>query len=214
VPLLVGFAALLGAVLLLSKGVTDASFADILKGNAGRIYRSNQTKLASSSSSAAAGGSAGGVLGAIANAAGQVNPVPGATGNRLDAGFDVTGKQFLSPFAGKVIVSNPSDPGWQGGGYIAIQSLANPKQVVYFAEGLVPIVGLHQIVQAGESFAHPVINPYNGSVGSIEFGPADASGQPLAHSSHDPKGVVMAFYNWVRSLGGPAATSTSNAGYA
>lgn len=215
-PLLVGFAAVLAAVLLLSKGVTGASFADVLKGNAGQIFRSNEAKFASSSTAASSGGASSPATGGVipSNAKGEVNPVPGATGSRLDAGFDVTSKQFLAPFTGHIIASTPNDPGWKGGGYVAIANALNPKQVVYFAEGLVPIVAKGQLVQAGQPIAHPVLNPYNLVLGNIEFGPADTSGQPLAHSSSDPVKVVKDFYDWVLSLGGPHATSTSNAGYA
>jgi hypothetical protein len=36
--------------------------------------------------------------------------------------MDGTAKTFVSPFNGKVVYSQASDPGWQGGGYVAIQS--------------------------------------------------------------------------------------------
>lgn len=220
-PLLVGFGALLIAVLLLDKGLTDASFLDILQGKSGQIFKQNEAAAATARGS--------GILGAIAtsataggpnvsgtaNAAGDVNPVPGATGSRLDAGFDVTSKIFRAPFAGKIVYATQSDPGWQGGGYLAIQDLLNPKRVLYFAEGIAPTVQQGQTVKAGEQIGIPVSNPYNGIVGNIEFGPASPSDPkvPLAHVVGDPVAVVMDFYNWVRGLGAPAATSTGHAGY-
>lgn len=149
------------------------------------------------------------------NSAGQTNPFPGASGSRLDQGIDLTSKQFLSPFAGVVKVAISSDPGWAGGGYLAIQSLSNPKQVVYMAEGLTPTVRVGQRVAAGQIVATPRSNPYNGIVGNIEAGPANPSnpGQPLAQVASNPPAVVEQFYHWLLGLGGPHATSTSNAGY-
>lgn len=148
------------------------------------------------------------------NAKGQVNPIPGATGGRLDQGFDVTSKRFLSPFAGTVVESEQADAGWDGGGYVAVQSASDPSQVEYFAEGISPLVSKGQVVKAGEAIGRPVINPYNMIVGNIETGPASPSDplQPLAQTVKDPAQAVRQFYSWLRGLGAPAATSTSNAG--
>lgn len=144
-----------------------------------------------------------------------VNPIPGATGSRLDQGFDVTGKQFLSPYAGTVVASQMSDSGWAGGGYVAVANAANPSQVEYFAEGLSPLVSQGQRVTAGEAIARPSINPYNGIIGNIETGPANPANplQPLAQVASNPAGVVTQFYDWLRGLGAPAASSTSLAGH-
>jgi hypothetical protein len=149
------------------------------------------------------------------SATGQTDPFPGATASRLDQGIDVTAKTFLSPFAGVVKVATSSDPGWAGGGYVAIQSLANPHQVVYFAEGLTPSVKVGERVSAGQQIAQPATNPYNGIVGNIEFGPANPSnpGQPFAQVASNPVGVVQSFYQWLLKLGGPKSPQTSNAGY-
>lgn len=148
------------------------------------------------------------------NAKGQVDPIPGATGGRLDQGFDVTAKRFLAPFAGTVVASQQADPGWRGGGYVAVQSAADPSQVEYFAEGISPLVTKGQVVKAGEAIGRPVINPYNMIVGNIETGPANPADplQPLAQAVKDPAAAVRQFYSWLRGLGAPAATSTSNAG--
>jgi hypothetical protein len=152
----------------------------------------------------------------IPNAKGQVNPVPGSTASRLDQGIDLTGKEFLSPYAGTVVVSNPSDPGWKGGGYIAIESATNPNQVTYFAEGIIPSVAAGTKVVAGQGIGRPQINPYNGIVGNIELGPANPRNptQPLAQASSNAAAAVRAFAAWLANLGGPRPTSTSNAGRA
>lgn len=202
--LILAFAELGLGVLLLASGITNASLADVIRGKAS--FTSDSTPL----------GGGGASTPTSLNAAGQTNPIPGATGNRLDQGFDVTASQFLAPFVGKIVYSTPSDPGWAGGGYVAIANLLNPSQVVYFAEGLIPTVTQGQTVAAGEQLANPAPNPYNGIVGNIETGPANPANprQPLAQVASDPAAVVQQFYQWIRSLGGPAATSTSLAGHA
>jgi hypothetical protein len=145
----------------------------------------------------------------------STNPVPGATGGRLDQGFDGTTKTFLSPFGGTVVYSTASDPGWAGGGYVAIRSAADPSKVFYAAEGLSPTVKVGDTVVPGQAIAQPVTNPYNGIVGNYEIGWANPNspGQPLTQVSSDPKQVALDFYSWIQSLGGPAATTTSGAGH-
>jgi biotin carboxyl carrier protein len=146
----------------------------------------------------------------------STNPVPGATGSRLDQGFDGTTKSFVAPFSGTVVYSSANDPGWAGGGYVAIKSATDPSKVFFAAEGLLPTVKVGDTVSPGQTIAHPATNPYNGIEGNFEIGWANPSspGQPLAQVASDPKQVALDFYSWVRSLGGPTATSTSNAGYA
>jgi hypothetical protein len=167
----------------------------------------------------AAGAPASGILGAVAGAAASVkgvNPIPGSTGGRLDQGFDVTGKSFVAPYSGTVVASEITDPGWRGGGYVAIQSAANPNRIEYFAEGLLPIVSKGQTVLAGQAIAQPAVNPYNAIIGNIETGPANPRNplQPLAQVVSNPTGAVNSFYSWLRGLGAPAASSTSSAGHA
>lgn len=146
----------------------------------------------------------------------STNPVPGATGSRLDQGFDGTATSFVAPFAGTVVYSSASDSGWAGGGYVAIRSAADPSKVFYAAEGLLPTVKVGDTVAPGQTIAQPATNPYNGVVGNFEIGWANpnAPGQPLAQVASDPRQVSLDFYNWLRSLGGPAATSTADAGSA
>lgn len=51
-PLVIGFVALLGAALLLTSAVADASFADVITGKAGQSYRAHETASTSSSTPA------------------------------------------------------------------------------------------------------------------------------------------------------------------
>ena len=153
---------------------------------------------------------------AVAGFPASVNPLPGATGSRLDQGIDATGKKFLSPWTGTVEVSNARDSGWRGGGYVAVRSSDDPSQVYYLAEGITPIVRVGQRVTAGQSIALPVANPYNGIIGNIEAGLANPHNprQPLAQVVKDSAGMVQTFYAWLEGLGGPKATSTAMAGRA
>lgn len=144
----------------------------------------------------------------------SVNPVPGAAVSRLDQGIDATAKTFVSPWAGKVVYATANDPGWKGGGYVAVQSTENPNFVYYLAEGITNVVKVGDMVTAGQTIAYPVANPYNGIVGNVEFGRANPAspGQPLAQVTSNAKQMVLDFSSWFQSLGGAAPTSTSNAG--
>lgn len=146
------------------------------------------------------------------------NPFPGATGSRLDQGFDLTGKSFNAPELSKIVYSSQSVAGWAGGGLVAGQVLAGSKKgrVWYMAEGISPIVQVGQTVMRGQRVGIPVSNPYNGTVGNIEAGWANPSSptQPLAQVSSNPAGIAWDFYRWIQSMGGPKASSTGNAGKA
>lgn len=194
----------------LNKDATHRTLADYLTGSSGNAQFAIMSPGGSASSPP---GSAANPIG-TPNAKGMVNPVPGSTGSRLDQGFDLTGKQFLAPYSGTVVASQVSSSGWGGGGYVAVQSSANPSQVEYFAEGLTPLVQQGEKVTAGQAIGRPSLNPFNGIVGNIETGPANPKNplQPLAQAVANPAQVVETFYQWLRSLGAPAATSTSNAG--
>lgn len=52
-PLVLGFVALIGAALLLTSAVTDASFADVISGKAAQQFRANETSSSNSSSTGA-----------------------------------------------------------------------------------------------------------------------------------------------------------------
>ncbi|HET9721120.1 MAG TPA: hypothetical protein VFP55_13650 [Solirubrobacteraceae bacterium] len=217
-PLILGFAELLGAVLLLSKAITNASFAQIVKGQAAQVYKTNQAAAAAGGASPSGQADAAQVNAATLGPGGQTNPVPGAStaGGRLDQGVDLTSKTFLAPFDGIVKYATSSDPGWKGGGYVAIANALNPKQVVYFAEGLAPFVMTGDHVTAGQVIARPAMNPYNGLLGNIETGPANPANprQPLAQVISNPAAEVDRFYQWLRGLGLPAVASTASAGHA
>lgn len=142
------------------------------------------------------------------NAHGYVNPLPGASFSRTDMGVDGTSRVFRAPADSKILVSNASDPGWRGGGYIAGVILNGPDKgkVWYAAEGLSPHVHVGQIVRAGGNIASPRPNPYNGISGNFEWGWAMRSqpGTPLAHGVYTEGAVTAAgrdFRRWLHSLG-------------
>lgn len=198
------FAELLAGAVLLDKGVLAVKGA-----------------LASGGSSSAGAAAPSGLPGAAAgvstvqtNLGPTTNPVPGASGGRLDQGFDGTASRFLAPFNGTVVYSSSNDSGWAGGGYVAIASAVDPSKVFYAAEGLLPVVSVGDHVTAGQPIATPETNPYNGILGNYEIGWANPSspGQPLAQIVSNAASEVTGFYQWILSLGGPHATSTGNAG--
>lgn len=197
----IAFGALVAGAVIMDYGVKNAKAA--FAGNPG------------ASSSAAGGSGIGSAPVAKGSFPSAVDPLPGAIGSRLDQGLDATGHVFPSPWSGKVVYSSASDPGWNGGGYVAVSSTQNPDMVYYLAEGIKPIVAVGDMVTAGQQIALPVSNPYNGIVGNVEVGRANPAspGQPLAQVVSNPAAMVDQFYNWVMSLGGPHATSTSAAGH-
>lgn len=199
------FAELLVGGIILDAGIKGASIGDVIKGTA-------QTQSLAGSI---------GSTGAAASSGGTAPPFgSGAQGSRLDQGQDLTASQFNAPVSGTIVKADQTNSGWAGGGYVALKSdnpiAGLPSQVLYFAEGLSPTVQVGQHVNAGEQIAIPVSNPYNGIVGNIEWGLANPSnpGQPLAQTVSNARGMVLAFYNWARSIGAPVASSTSNAGHA
>jgi len=214
------------ALLFLYGGIHNMTVIDALRSLLGKQPKGPLTPTAqapTATTSPGGGGSPGpGLPGANPgsiisppNKYGLVNPVPGATGSRLDQGMDLTSNNFLAPYDGTVVYSSQFDPGWNGGGYIAIADAFDPSFVTYFAEGISPTVFKGQTVKAGQRIGVPVRNPYNWIVGNIEIGLAnpDSPGQPLAQVVPNPRQVVLGFYNWLRNLGGPVSTNTSGAGY-
>jgi len=211
----ISFGLLLGGGVLLVSAFSGKSLADVIQGKGPFTVGSSSVlpsvaavgQTVTSSAAAGSAQTAGGIFGA------------GAQGSRLDQGQDLTASQFRTPVSGTVIYSTSSDPGWRGGGYVAIKSSSPfgglPSDVLYFAEGLRPTVAVGQQVTAGETIATPVANPYNGIVGNIEWGLANpaAPGQPLAQVISNPAQMVMAFYRWALTVGAPQSTSTATAGY-
>lgn len=208
------FAGLAVAVLLLTMGISGASAAEVIKGQGKAAFQAEGPMVSGSSPSTSSPAS-NATPQSIGNFPASVNPVPGATMNRLDQGFDGTGQRFLAPFDGKVVYSSANDAGWNGGGYVAIQSTTMPSVVYYAAEGLTPTVQVGQSVTAGQQIATPRASPYNGIVGNFEIGLANpkSPGQPLAQVVSDPASMVLHMYSWLRGLGTGPATSTSLAGH-
>ena len=83
------------------------------------------------------------------------------------------------------------------------------------AAGRSPLTTIAHLLQLSDC-ATPRANPYNGIVGNFEIGRANPAspGQPLAQAVSNPAQMVQEFYSWLKGLGGPTATSTSNAGAA
>lgn len=197
------FGALVAGAVVLDYGVK----------NAGAAFTNAAANVTSSGGATADSGA--GNPQSVGNFPAAVNPVPHGTSSRLDQGIDVTTRDWLSPWSGKVLIADARNAGWKGGGYIAIQSDSDPNMVYYAAEGITPIVKVGDIVRAGQRIAYPVANPYNGVVGNGEIGRANphAPGQPLAQVVSNAAGMVDDFAAWLYKLGVPRATSTGDAGH-
>jgi hypothetical protein len=203
--LAIPFGALIAGAVILEYGVKNARAAFSSASSGGTVGQPASAVRAENA----------GVPTTIGKFPAAVDPLPDSVGSRLDQGIDGTGKTFLSPWAGKVVYSSPSDSGWKGGGYIAIQARNDASKVYYLAEGITPILHVGDSVTAGQRIAYPVSNPYNGIVGNFEAGLANpaAPGQPLAQVVSNASGMVDEFYAWLHALGGPTATSTASAGH-
>jgi hypothetical protein len=191
------------------------SFSSALASAVGAQYPQTPglpTTVSSSGVTAAAGAVSG---------SGYVNPVPGWSASRVDQGSDgtLTSKGFLAPGRSQILIADPSNAGWGGGGYIAARLLDGPNagDVYYVAEGIAPSAGLTagQIVPAGTQIATPAVSPYNGILGNIESGWANPSspGTPLAqalpgYSGDESTAAVTAGSSWnnfISSLGAEAS---------
>lgn len=203
--LVLSFAELLVGAVVLDAAIKGDTIANVVKGAA------TQHPLTAGSGSSGASGQGG--TGSLAPGT-YTNPLPGATTGRIDQGVDYTGRQFLAPGKAKILVSNQSDAGWAGGGYLAYQLLDGPLAgaVGYFAEGIAPRVNVGDVVQGGTVLGIPVRNPYNGTVGNIEAGWADPNspGRPLAQSLSGYAGdqstagltAGYSFSKFIQALGG------------
>lgn len=182
--LVLAFAELLGAAILLDAGIKGASIPDVITGKA--------TMHPLPGSSGSGGGTGTGSSGSSGGSSNlppgtYTNPVPGATTGRIDQGVDWTlsGQGFLAPGKSQILIADQSNAGWDGGGYVAGKLLDGPLAgaVWYVAEGVAPTVKVGDTVNAGTKVASPVSSPYNAIVGNIEAGWAEASGgTPLAQS--------------------------------
>jgi Phage tail lysozyme len=101
VPLILGFAVLVGGVLLLTSGITSASFADVLKGNARTTYDANRGIGLAAPAAAAAGAGA-----AAAPATGKLPNPSAATGSVVKQAGAVLIAAGLTPTAAAGVIGN------------------------------------------------------------------------------------------------------------
>jgi hypothetical protein len=205
--LVLAFAELLAGAVILDAAIKGDSIANVIRGTATQNPIGGSTAGGGSSSSSS-------------SATGYTNPVPGAKTGRIDQGVDYTmgGSGFLAPGRSQILISDQSNTGWAGGGYIAGRLLDGPLagRVWYAAEGISPTVVKGAVVNAGDRIGVAVHNPYNTIVGNIEAGWADPSspGQPLAQSlagyagdqSQQALTAGYSFSKFVQALGGVAGT--------
>jgi hypothetical protein len=204
--LVLAFAELLGGAVLVDAAIKGDSIANVIQGKA------TPHALDGTGGGGASTGAGGG--GGITVAPGTyTNPFSSsATASRVDQGVDYTSSRFLAPGRSQILVSNATDPGWAGGGYIAAKLLDGPLagRVYYFAEGIATRVKVGDIIPAGHPLGDPMANPYNGTVGNIEAGWADPSspGNPLAQGTGGYRegastAAGISFNRFIQSLGGP-----------
>jgi len=203
------FAELLGGAVILTAAIKGDSIANVVKGTATQNPL-NPTSSSSSSSSSSGSGPAGPSVSVAAGS--YTNPVPGASPSRLDEGGDYTlgSKGFLAPGKSKIIATTGS---FFRGGTVIAQLLDGPLAGTYYyvAEGIKPAAGITPgaVVAAGTRLTDSIASPYNGIVGNIEAGWADASGIPLAqstggYSEGQTTAAGVAWDHFVKSLGGVA----------
>jgi hypothetical protein len=175
--------------------------------------RVNHPPTAASPAAAAASGR---VCQPSARPAGYVNPLARANvaPRRVDQGVDYAGSGTLVALgAARITTVATTDTGWPGV-FIEYQLLGGPEAGchVYYAEAIVPIVGIHvgQTVQAGQPIA--TITP-NSSTG-IEIGwgaghghesyAAQAGQWSATHEASDiPSAAGLTFSSLIGALGGP-----------
>ena len=204
-------------------GISGGTIADVVTGKApAAAAGANDPSAGATTSIGNAVAVTGQGIGSLPFTGGSADPFSSsAVGTRLDQGQDLTSSSFVAPLPGTIVASDQVNSGWNGGGIVSL-ALDTPLQladgtivkVLYFAEGISPTVSKGSHVNAGQQIGIPVMNPYNGSVGNIEWGPANPSSptQPLAQVVSNAAGVVDSFYQWARSIGAPVASSTSGAG--
>lgn len=149
-----------------------------------------------------------------------IDPFPGGwQPSRLDMGYDGTFKgQIVAPFNGTIYFAGVAN-GWDGTQMVVIHAdqsvgLPNNSQNIYFAEGINAIVKPGTHVNAGTPIANAVASNYNGIVGNIEWGVADAKAQQgyqpnteavvigfngTCSPSSASKAMVLAFYSWAQN---------------
>jgi hypothetical protein len=211
--LVLAFAEMLGAAVLLDAAIKGDSITNVVQGKA------TQHPLTASSSTTSATPATG--AGSPVPAGSYTNPVPGAATGRIDQGVDYTlgPKGFLAPGRAKIVAAQQSSSGWGGGGYVAYQLLDGPLAgtVGYIAENIAPAVGIAvgQVVGAGQQIAVPAAKgAYGNGAGSSEAGWANPASptQPLAQTLSGYNGdqsvqgltAGYSFSRFVSALGGAA----------
>ncbi|HWD76347.1 MAG TPA: hypothetical protein VG371_14495 [Solirubrobacteraceae bacterium] len=180
-PLVLGFVALLGAALLLTSAVTDASFADVIHGKAGQLYKQHAASAPTTTTAAASSSSSSSTAPIAVNSAGYTNPIPGATVGRTDQGVDANLKAGDPIVAlGKSKVVGILQNWYSGQPFVWLQLLNGPQagKYWYVAEEINPTVVAGQVVDAGQK-----IGSYAASGTGLELGWATASGATLARAT-------------------------------
>src|SRR6516164_10049214 len=158
--LVLAFAELLAGAVILDAAIKGDSIANVIRGTATQNPIGGGTTRTGGTTSTSAG------------TTGYTNPVPGAKTGRIDQGVDYTmgGQGFVAPGRSEILISDQSNSGWAGGGYIAGKFLDGPlkDRIWYAAEGISPTVAVHAIVNAGDRVGVAAINPFNGTIGNIE----------------------------------------------
>lgn len=216
-PLVIGFVALIGAALLLTSAVTDASFADVITGKAGQQYRSNTTAAQASTPSSSSGSSVGSAVAAgaagsptVVNNSGYTNPLQHVTTwERTDQGVDAQlpiGAPIVAPAEIKIMGVIPN--WYDGQPYIWWKILSGPDagRYQYVAEQITDLAPVGSVLQAGQAIAK-----YASSGSAIEFGWSTASGETLAMSTTGyTEGYATTagkdMRDWLNSLGAGAGT--------
>lgn len=213
-PLVIGFVALLGAALLLTSAVADASFADVITGKAGQSYRTNAAAAATAGGSSSAGGAASApgssAFPTTVSNSGYTNPLQHVTSwERTDQGVDAVlpvGAPIVAPAKVKIIGVIPN---WYAGQpYVWWQILTGPDagKYQYVAEQITDLAPVGSVLEAGQTIAN-----YASSGTAIEYGWSTASGETLAMATTGyTEGYATAagknLRDWLNSLGAGAGT--------
>ena len=193
------FAALLVGGVAVTSVVTGTSIADVVKGKVNPVTTS--TALQAGASGVGTPGPA-----ITPNAAGYVNPIPGATIGRVDMGVDAN----LSPGKPIVALGNSKVVGilqnwYSGQPFVWFQLLDGPQagKYWYVAEQITPSVKPGDVVAAGQP-----VGTYSSSGTGLELGWATASGATLAQATgntgdaqHNNAPAGQDFRNFLHSLG-------------
>lgn len=132
----------------------------------------------------------------------------GLVQGRTDQGVDYSGSGPLYAVGDGTIISVlNSDPGWEGGTFMALK-LNNPPDplhsIVYYAEGLTAQVKNGDVVKAGQQIGQATGGPHGIEIG---WGNPNAIGQALAMGASGVTPQGQNFLNFI--TGGSAGTSSA-----